>query len=581
MINSACDKLRRDGLGVQQYMEEISWLLFLKALERTDLANKELAGFEGTPYEPIVPEAFEWSQWAMKPEPSDPERKLSGEAKAKLLNAPRFEGDNLYAFLTKPDGLFATLSKLSGTPERESVAEIFGGLGRPRSVNGTNLYDVIGEINKLDFHSAQDMYALGTIYEELLQETGKAGGFAGEFYTPRPVVRFMVEMVDPKPGEHIYDGAMGTGGFLISAFEHMIPRAGMQVQGSAREKVKGTFFGVEKNPHTYLLGQMNMLLHGVPEPSIKRENTLEKHLELAKDKRDVILANPPFGGKEHARLSRNFSHETAATEVLFMQHFMRALKDDGRAAVVTPNGFLFGDGVTAKVKRELLEGYNLHTIVRLPNGVFAPYTSIPTNLLFFTRGEPTKTIWYYQLPLPEGYKNFTKTKPIQNEHFDDVRAWWGNRQENAQAWRYDFKAAVLQAEKEARPYQDAASQALHEAAALLQQAQELETALKPLAALENMSPDRTTRQEIADLRAQLKLKKADEKEQRALAGEETAKANAILWAVYNLDRKHPDSQEDLEHLPPEELVNSILAKEQRIAEIMREIEAALGEPVVV
>lgn len=503
VINSACDKLRRDGLGVQQYMEEISWLLFLKALERTDLANKELAEFEGAPYEPIIPEAFEWSRWAAQPE----------HTTERLRGSPRYEGADLYAFLTKLDGLFSTLSKLSGTPERESVAEIFDGLGRPRSINGTNLYDVIGEINKLDFHRAQDMYALGTIYEELLQETGKAGGFAGEFYTPRPVVRFMVQMLDPKAGESIYDGAMGTGGFLISAFEHMIPREGMGASGTQREKVKGTFHGVEKNLQTYLLGRMNMLLHGVPEPIIKRDNALINHLELSKDKRDVILANPPFGGKEHAEASRDFSHETAATEVLFMQHFMRALKDGGRAAVVTPNGFLFGDGVTMRVKRDLLEGYNLHTVVRLPNGVFAPYTSIPTNLLFFTRGEPTETIWYYQLPLPEGYKNFTKTRPIQNEHFDVVRAWWGSREENAQAWRYNFRA-------------------------------ELEKA-------------------------------------QAAALEDPSKAEATLNAVYNLDRKHPDSQEDLEHLPPEELVRSIMAKEQRIAEIMQEIQAVLGEPVAV
>lgn len=503
VINSACDKLRRDGLGVQQYMEEISWLLFLKALERTDLANKELAEFEGTSFEPIIPEAFEWSKWAEQPE----------HESERLRRSPRYEGDALYTFLTKPDGLFATLSKLSGTPERDSVAEIFEGLGRPQSVNGTNLYDVIGEINKLDFHSAQDMYALGTIYEELLQETGKAGGFAGEFYTPRPVVRFMVEMVNPKPGETIYDAAMGTGGFLIGAFEHMIPREGVQASGSEREKVKGTFYGVEKNPRTYLLGRMNMLLHGVPEPVIKRDNALINHLELSKDKRDVILANPPFGGSEHAEASRDFSHETAATEVLFMQHFMRALKEGGRAAVVTPNGLLFGDGVTMRVKRDLLEGYNLHTIVRLPNGVFAPYTPIPTNLLFFERGTPTETIWYYQLPLPEGYKNFTKTKPIQDEHFASVRQWWEQREENEHAWRYDLKAALEKAQAEAE-----------------------------------QEPD---------------------------------KADAILSAVYNLDRKHPDSQEELEHLPPEELVRSILAKEQRIAEIMREIEMALQEPIAV
>ena len=503
VINSACDKLRRDGLGVQQYMEEISWLLFLKALEQADLANKELAEFEGVTFEPIIPEEFEWSKWAEQPEyPTE-----------RLRNSPRYEGNELYSFLTQQDGLFPTLAKLSGSPERESVAEIFNGLGRPRSINGTNLYDVIGEINKLDFHSAQDLYALGTIYEELLQETGKAGGFAGEFYTPRPVVRFMVEMVDPKPGESIYDPAMGTGGFLISAFEHMIPREGVQASGSEREKLKGTFHGIEKNPQTYLLGRMNMLLHGVPEPVIKRDNALINHLELSKNKRDIILANPPFGGSEHASASKNFSHEAAATELLFMQHFMRALKENGRAAVVTPNGFLFGDGLFKDVKQDLLEGFNLHTIVRLPNGVFAPYTPIPTNLLFFERGKRTETIWYYQLPVPEGYKNFTKTRPIQSEHFDGVRAWWHNREENAQAWRYDFGA-------------------------------ELEHA-------------------------------------QAAALEDPSKADATLNAVYNLDRKHPDNQEGLEHLPPDELVKSILAKEQRIAEIMREIEAALVEPVAV
>jgi type I restriction enzyme M protein len=321
-----------------------------------------------------------------------------------------------------------------------------------------------------------------------------AAGDSGEFYTPRPVVRFMVEVVNPCLGETVLDPACGTGGFLAEAFAHLEKQC--KTVEHRRTLQEGSIFGGEAKNLPYLLAQMNLLLHGLEAPQIDPENSLRFRLsEIGdRDRVDVILTNPPFGGEEERGILGNFPEDkqTAETALLFLQLIMRKLRripKPGRAAVVVPNGTLFGDGVCARIKEELLCEFNLHTVVRLPNGIFAPYTGIPTNILFFDRGGPTRELWYYEQPLPEGRKNYSKTKPIQYEEFADCLKWWAKRQENERAWK------VM-----------AADVAAH---------------------------------------------------------------------GYNLDIKNPHAAEDLVHLPPEQLADDILKKEQRIIEIVGEIKGIL------
>jgi type I restriction enzyme M protein len=281
------------------------------------------------------------------------------------------------------------------------------------------------------------------MYESMLREMRDAAGDSGEFYTPRAVVKFIVTVINPRLGETVLDPAAGTGGFLVEAFEHLQKQA-KRAEDSARLQ-RGTLNGIEAKPLPYLLCEMNLLLHGMEYPDIDPGNALRFPLrEIGdRDRVDAIMTNPPFGGEEERGILSNFPEDkqTAETALLFLQLIMRKLRrpiggsKGGRCGMVVPNGVLFGDGVAARIKEELLKDFNLHTIVRLPNGVFAPYTSIPTNLLFFDRSGPTREVWYYEQPLPESRKNYTKTAPIQFEEFNDCLRWWKKREENKCAWK--------------------------------------------------------------------------------------------------------------------------------------------------
>jgi type I restriction enzyme M protein len=306
-----------------------------------------------------------------------------------------------------------------------------------RMKSGYLLRDVINKVAGIHFTASDELHTLGALYESMLREMRDSAGDSGEFYTPRPVVRFMVAVTDPRLGETVLDPASGTGGFLVESFNHLAT----QVHTVADRNVlqERSLFGYEPKPLPYLLCQMNLLLHGLDAPEIDPGNALRHKLsEIGEKERvDVILTNPPFGGEEERGVQGNFpeDRQTAETALLFLQLIMRKLHRrptpagrPARAAVVVPNGTLFGDGVCARIKEELLKDFNLHTIVRLPNGVFAPYTSIPTNLLFFDRSGPTRDVWYYEHPLPEGRKNYTKTVPLQFEEFAACQAWWSQRE---------------------------------------------------------------------------------------------------------------------------------------------------------
>jgi type I restriction enzyme M protein len=488
IVKSCRDIMRKDkGLnGDLDRLPMLTWIMFLKFLDDMEAVRETEAKLAGKRYRPSIEAPYRWRDWAAK--------------------AEGITGPELIAFINqdeavRPDGkrgagLFAYLRSLESAngDRRDVISRVFQGTVN-RMVNGYLLRDVINRVNGIHFSSKNEIHTLGHLYEMMLREMRDAAGDSGEFYTPRALVKFIVTVTNPRLGELILDPAAGTGGFLVEAFEHLSAQA-KRAEDYERLQ-RGTLHGIEAKPLPYLLCEMNLLLHGMEYPEIDPGNALRFPLrEIGdRDRVDVIMTNPPFGGEEERGILSNFPEDkqTAETALLFLQLIMRKLRRQpkaGRAAVVVPNGTLFGDGVCARIKEDLLKEFNLHTVVRLPNGVFAPYTSIQTNILFFDRSGPTKEVWYYEQPLPEGRKNYTKTQPMQFDEFKGCATWWGKRQETDHAWKVSV--------------------------------------------------------------------------------------DDLLAASCNLDRKNPRAKEDIAHLPPDQLADEILKKELRIAELMREIKAALG-----
>jgi len=306
--------------------------------------------------------------------------------------------------------------------------------------SGTLLRQVINKMNQIDFNKSEDKHIFNDIYEKILRDLQSAGN-AGEFYTPRAVTQFMTDMTNPRLGEKVFDPACGTGGFLVCALEHIRKQDVKNIED--RSVFQNSIVGIEKKALPYMLSMTNLILHNIDVPQIRHDNSLAQPIRSITNRSrvDVILTNPPFGGMEEDGIESNFpaNFRTRETADLFLILVMSLLKDDGRAGIVLPDGFLFGEGVKTRIKEELLGKCNLHTIVRLPNGVFNPYASIKTNLLFFTKSEPTKEIWYFEHPLPEGYKTYNKTKPIRIEEFDLEKAWWEDRKKNQYAWRVSIE----------------------------------------------------------------------------------------------------------------------------------------------
>ena len=510
IVKSARDIMRKDkGLnGDLDRLPMLTWIMFLKFLDDLERMEEEKAALADKKYQPFIASPYRWRDWAA------PEDGITGDALIAFVNQDEatFPGST-----KRGKGLFTYLRSLRSPTEqpdrRDTIARVFEGTVN-RMIDGYLLRDVINKINDIHFNATEEIHTLSRLYEGMLKEMRDAAGDSGEFYTPRPVVRLMVEVTDPRLGETVLDPAAGTGGFLVEAFSHLSKQVKTVKDKDTLQR--RSIFGGEPKPLPFLLCQMNLLLHGLEAPDISKGNSLAVNIKQLtdKDRVDVILTNPPFGGEEQASIKANFPEDkqTAETALLFLQLIMRRMRrpdsahpGGGRAAVVVPNGTLFGDGVCARIKEELLTQFNLHTIVRLPNGVFAPYTSIPTNLLFFDRSGPTKETWYYEQPMPEGRKNYTKTAPIQYEDFAPLLAWWKDRKDGPQAWR--VKASdVLK-------YEGSGS------------------------------------------------------EKRLVS--------------CNLDIKNPNAAPDLEHLPPEQLVEDILTKERRIIEIMEEIKTLLAAPASV
>ena len=499
LIKSARDIMRKDkGLnGELDRIPMLTWIMFLKFLDDMERIRESEAELAGEDFHPLIEEPYRWRDWAAD------EGGITGPD---LINFINLEEANLPDG-TKGPGLFHYLRSLrsaDGKGRQEVIATVFRGIIN-RIQSGFLLRDVVNKVNSIHFDASEEMHTLSRFYETMLREMRDAAKDSGEFYTPRPVVKFIVTVTDLQLGETVLDPACGTGGFLVEALEHLEEQC--QTIADRTTLQESTIYGIEAKSMSYLLCQMNLLLHGLENPQIDFGNslTIKRHNEIGdSDRYDVILTNPPFGGEEEVSVKSYFpaDMQTAETALLFLQIIMRRLKrpernkgKPGRAAVVVPNGTLFETGVCARIKEALLKNFNLHTIVRLPKGVFAPYTNIPTNLLFFNRAHPTKEIWFYEIPLPDGRKNYTKTKPMRFEEFSDCINWFypiAERQGNEYAWKVDVKDVL----------------------------------------------------------------KYDEEDK--------------ITSV-NLDSKNPNSVETLDRLPPEEIGNSMIHKEQTILKLMEEV----------
>ena len=423
IIKSIQDIMRKDvGVdGDAQRISQLVWMFFLKIFDDRE-AELELLEDD---YKSPLPEHLRWRAWAKDPEG------ITGDALSDFVN----------------NQLFPTLKEKLVTHgpagERARVVRNVFEDAYNYMKSGTLIRQVINKISEIDFNNTVDRHTFGTIYEQILRDLQSAGN-AGEFYTPRAVTRFIVNRVDPKLAETILDPACGTGGFLTCTIDHK--REKYVKTREDEETLIASIRGVEKKAMPHMLAVTNMILHGIDTPTnIRHDNTLSRPYKDYgnADRVNVIVTNPPFGGMEEDGIENNFpaTYRTRETADLFMALIIKLLKDKGRAAVVLPDGFLFGEGMKTRLKQALLEECNLHTIVRLPNGVFNPYTGIKTNILFFTKGQPTKQVWYYEHPYPEGVKSYNKTKPMRFEEFQTEIDWWGNeadgfagRVQTEQAW---------------------------------------------------------------------------------------------------------------------------------------------------
>jgi type I restriction enzyme M protein len=442
-IKSIQDIMRKDaGVdGDAQRLGQLSWLLFLKIFD----AQEEELEDEQDSYRRPIPKKYFWREWAAD------DQGITGDDLLEFINGDLIPGLKELAAPIK--------SNPRGYVAKEAFSDAFNYMK-----NGTLLRQVINKLNEIDFTNSQERHLFGDLYEQILKDLQSAGN-AGEFYTPRAVTRFIVQMINPKLGESVFDPACGTGGFLACTVDTLRE----QVKDSVgQQQLQDSVRGVEKKQLPHLLCTTNMLLHGIEVPkNIRHGNTLNKPLSSLDedDMVDVVVSNPPFGGTEEDGIEKNFpsEYQTRETADLFLQYIIEVLNEKGRAAVVLPDGTLFGEGVKTKIKKLLLDECNLHTVVRLPNSVFAPYTSIKTNILFFdknTQGKNkgTKDVWYYEVPLPTGVKAFNKTKPMKLEDFAACAEWWGegpstkkgigaktkrkNRQENEFAWNVSIDEII-------------------------------------------------------------------------------------------------------------------------------------------
>jgi len=418
IIKSCRDLMRKDeGLSSDiDRLPQLSWMLFLKCFDDHETKQKQ----KNKNYQEVIPKPYRWRDWT-RPE--------------------QLKDSHLIKFVN--DELFPKLASLNGNTvntQKQHISSIFKGFSN-RIESHKILQEIISQIDKISFVSTDDIHTMAKLYEDMLIEMKDAAGQNGEFYTPRPVIRFIVDTIKPslKKGERILDPACGTGGFLVESLEFMAKD--VKSPQEKRRLYQDTLFGFEKKPLPYLLGMMNLLLHEIEDPNITRINTLSKPVSQIKsdEQFDIIITNPPFGGEEESHISKNLPDgmQTNDTALAFLIYIMHTLKKNGRCGIILPNGPMFASGIAAKIKEKLLKEFNLHTIIRLPNSIFSPYTGIATNILFFDKTGPTKEIWYYQMKLKKGIKAYSKTKPISYEDFTPMLKWIKNKKKNENAWKVE------------------------------------------------------------------------------------------------------------------------------------------------
>lgn len=571
-IKSIQDIMRKDvGVdGDAQRIGQLVWLLFLKIW---DDREQELALIEEDFASPLTNITWvengesreapdlRWSSWATDPEG------ITGDTLLEFANGilfPALKGMEVGPRIEGSDAEFLAARTLHH--RRVLIKRVFEDAYQYMK-SGTLLRQVINKMQgDIDFNDATNRHLFGDLYETILKDLQSAGN-AGEYYTPRAVTQFAVDMVNPRLGEKILDPACGTGGFLTCAIEHV--RA-QDVQTAEQEsQLHASVHGVEKKPLPHLLCVTNMIVHGIDVPTgIVHDNTLSRPLReiTMKDRVDVVVTNPPFGGMEEDGIENNFPADfrTRETADLFLVMIVEILKPGGRAAIVLPDGTLFGEGVKNRIKEHLLTQCNLHTIVRLPRGVFAPYTSIKTNILFFEKGEPTTDIWYYEHPYPEGYKIYSKTKPMRIDEFDAEKAWWTSRVESEHAWKVPFAALLAEATEKAQPHWSAAEEA--------QRASE-----KANAALKELRQRKRSDQRSFTPADETRLDALTQvyEQQRALATQEKQAGDSIHDAVFNLDIPNPNVPEDT-HGDPDALLARFRKEQTAVSRLRDELKQVLA-----
>ncbi|TXH70811.1 MAG: SAM-dependent DNA methyltransferase [Thiothrix sp.] len=566
-IKTIQDIMRKDaGVdGDAQRIGQLAWMLFLKVLDQREEEWED--DDTDASYVSPLPDDCRWRYWAAykKDQEGKTYPQLSAEDTVKHIN----------------EVLFPTLKELdaSSDPLSAVIKSVFEDSNNYMK-SGTLILEVIGKLEEgIDFHDLKERQQLGDIYEQILNDLRSAGN-AGEFYTPRALTHFMVQQVNPRldKRETVLDPACGTGGFLTATIDHLRAQITTQSSIDDQKAIETSVFGFEKKQLPHLLCTTNFLLHGIDVPNqIIHTNTLGKAWSewSEADKHDCIITNPPFGGTEEDGVGTSYPSNTRTRETADMFLVLiveKLLKQGGRGAIVLPDGTLFGEGVKAKVKEKLLTECNLHTIVRLPNGVFNPYTGIKSNLLFFTKGQPTETIWYYEHPYPAGYKSYSKTKPIRLEEFEAEKAWWGNeatgfaeRIENEWAWKVNFKTKKEEALSRAQPLWQSAEQCGNQAYALENQLKAKRDSLK----LIEVAKRAALEQEIEALRTQAEALRLQERDDKAAA-------DRIYYAIFNLDLKNPNAPEAESH-DPDVLLERYQQLLADIAGLQGQLKAELGQ----
>ena len=549
-IKSIQDIMRKDdGVdGDAQRIGQLTWMLFLKIFDQCEETWEDDAEDRGEEYASPIKEECRWRNWAKYEEDDE------GKKKPKIAASELIKHVN--------NQVFPTLQNLNveNSPKAKVVRDVFEDTNNYMK-SGTLMLGVIEKLDEaVDFHDADKRQDIGDIYEQVLNDLRSAGN-AGEFYTPRAVTKFMVQIVNPrlKKRESVLDPACGTGGFLTATIGHFNNQVSKKSGADDRRAIAECIRGSERKQLPHLLCVTNMLLHGIEVPSqIERRNTLAnpwgEWSGSETDRYDCIITNPPFGGLEDEGVGADYPSDvrTRETADMFLTLIIKKLlKKKGRGAVVLPDGTLFGDGVKAKVKELLLNECNLHTIVRLPKGVFNPYTSIKTNLLFFTKGKPTETIWYYEHQYPKGQKSYYKTRPLKLEELQPIAEWWGkerggfkDRVETEQAWKIDFKQLKAEALEKAQPHWSKSESLSNEATDLNEHLKERRSAIKA-------EKKKAERKKLED---QLEAKESRLELLTQQSRDEQAAGDSHYWPIFDLDIKNPNAPEAEVHDPEELLV---------------------------